>query len=217
MTWVPSPLVDLILRRRSVREGYLDQEVPREVLERVVACGLSGPSSKGSSPVRLTVVTGAPRLTRLARLVANAPGWQEYVPHDPATGKPRPEWQSSVQESAAVLASAPAAIFVVNGGPFSGGRRALLDAEPAARELAITGYELELAGLGAALENLWLAALADGLSAAFLGDIGVAEISLRKELGLEGDLLGVLVLGYAEPRDVRPAQEPDRSAVRWNP
>ena len=209
-------ILELILRRRSIREGYLDREVPHEILERVVACGLSGPSSKGANPVRLTVVTDRARLMHLADLMRSAPNGNFFTPHDPRTGLAHPTWESSVSQSADVLASAAAAVFVANSGPFSGGRRSFLEAEPRARELALIGFELELAGMGAALENMWLAANAQGLAAAFLGDVGVAETSIQRELGPTGDLLGALVLGYTDTtRQVtRPSLDP--SSVRWD-
>lgn len=211
-------VLQLILSRRSVREGYLDQPVPRSVLEAIVACGLAGPSSKAANPVRLAVVTDKARLAALSRSVATDAKGPAYTPHDPTTGLPHLEWQSTVPESAAVLARVPAAIFVSNAAPFSRGRRALLDADPKARELALTGFELELAGLGAALENMWLAALAHGLSAAFLGDVGVVEEEVRRMFGLEGDLLGVLVLGQVQPTAGPPTRiAPDPAAVRWDP
>lgn len=218
MTPHADDVVGLIFGRRSVRSGYDDQEIPRPTLERIVRCGLAAPWSKGASPLRLTVVTDRRRMAVLADAVVSAPGVDAFTPHDPRTGLPRPDWRSTVIESAAILRQVAAGVFVENVGPFSGGRRALLDADPRARELAVIGYELELAGLGAALENMWLAALAEGLSAAFLGDIGVAEEAIRQDLDLDGDLLGVLVLGNADAAHVPPPRSIHEAAdVRWNP
>jgi len=218
MTLRAEDFVDLILRRRSVRSGYDNQVIPRATLERVVQCGLAAPWSKGASPLHLTVVTDRHRMAELAEIVVAAIGIDSYTPHDPRTGLPHPDWESTVIESAAVLAQVAAGIFVENAGPFSGGRRALLEADPRARELAIVGFELELAGLGAALENMWLAAIAEGLSAAFLGDIGVAEDAIKQDLSLSGDLLGVLVLGNADPAHIPPPRSLVGSpGVCWNP
>jgi len=111
----------------------------------------------------------------------------------------------------------PVAIFVHNAGPFSGGRRAILDAEPKARELAIFGYELEMAGLGAAVENMWLAAVAQGVSAVFMGDVSLAGLPDQPFLFGTGDLLGALALGYVK-EGLRQQAVPDTSRqqhVRW--
>ncbi len=218
MTTDAADAIDLILRRRSVRNGYDAQEIPRAMLERIVRCGMAAPSSKGANPLRLTVVTDRRRMAALADVVIAAPGVNDFTPHDPQTGLPRPQWESTVVESARILPQVAAGVFVENAGPFSGGRRALLDADPRERELAVIGFELELAGLGAAVENMWLASIAEGLSAAFLGDVGVAEAAIKQDLGIKGDLLGVLVLGYADPAYVPPPRTlAETPGVRWNP
>jgi nitroreductase len=219
MTADAQGVVELLLGRRSVRTGYDGRPIPHDVLERIVRCGCAAPRSKNAGPARLTVVTDRARLSRIAEAVSNAPGGDDYTPHDPRTGRARPGWTTSVVESAEVLAGAPVGIFVENAAPFSGGRAALLQAESRARSLAVVGFELELVGVGAAIENLWLAALAEGLSAAFLGDVGVAEESIRRELGLRGDLVGALVVGYAAPSHVPPPRQTtaDELNVRWDP
>ena len=118
-------------------------------------------------------------------------------------------------ESAELLRTVPAAIFIENRGPFSRGRRALLQAGPEAQALSIVGYELECLGLGAALENMWLAAIGFGLSGAFLGDVAVGEQAICRRLGIKGDLLGALALGYASISEQRsPALDTD--LVRWD-
>ena len=218
MTADEPEIVALALRRRSVRSHYLRRPVPRPVLSQILRCGLAAPASKGAHPWRFTVVEGAERLEAIADDVASAPGGEAYTPHDPATGSARPAWSSTVQESADVLRTVPAAIFVENLGPFSGGRQALLGAPPKARALAIVGYELELAGLGAAIQSMWLAAVGFGLSAVFMGDVAVAEPAIARRLGLTGDLLGALALGYATVADEPPRQVPtlDAAHVRWD-
>ncbi|ORX17356.1 hypothetical protein AWC27_17985 [Mycobacterium szulgai] len=50
-------------------------------------------------------------------------------------------------------------------------------------------------GIGAAVENMWLAANALGLGAVFMADVLVAEDAIKRKLGIGGDLVGVLSLG----------------------
>jgi len=216
----PPAVVLAILRRRSVRTGYLADPVPQEDLVHVVRCGLAAPASKAASPWRFTVAEGRDLLDALADDVAAAPGAATYTPHDPRTGRPRARWVSTVAESAEVLRAVPAAILVENSGPFSGGRSAILRSSPAGQALGIVGYELELSGLGAAAQSMWLAANALGLSAVFMGDIAVAEPAIRERLGLAGDLLGALAVGYvaggAEGTETVPSHfELDPELVRW--
>ena len=209
---------ETILSRRSVRSGFTFEDVPTDVLENVVRCGLAAPSSKNAQPWRLHVVADRSCLAEIADDMDAASDGDRYVPHDPVTGRPLEGLVSTVGESAQVLREVSVGIFIENRGPFSGGRELLSSATPQARERAMFGYALEFAGLGAVVQNLWLAALELGLRGAFMGDVAIAESELRERLGLTGDLLGVLALGYAHsaPDEARQPREPyDGQLVTW--
>lgn len=211
-------VVEAILRRHSVREGFSRASVPVEVLEDILRCGLAAPSSKNARPWRFHVVTHRLRLDELAGMVERSEGIETYVPFDPETGRPRPGLSSTVIESAAVLRSVPAAVFVENTGTFSRGRQALVEATPEALAGSIVGYTLEVMGVGAAVQNMWIAAVAHGLSAVFMGDVLIAERKIRERLGIACDLVGVLALGYtAAPQTCTPrsASELGLEQVRW--
>jgi len=210
-------VVDAILDRRSVRSGFEARPIPRTVLERVLECGLAAPSSKGARPWRFHVVEDPVRLASLATAVRSARGADDWIPHDPRTGRPDPRWTPTVGESADVLQGARAVILIENLGVFSRGRAEL--ARTPARRLrpALDGYTFECVGIGAALENLWLAAHALGLGAAFLGDVVIAEEGIAEELGLSGDLIGALCLGYASgPAPTRPLRDAADPSVVWH-
>jgi len=211
-------VVATILSRRSVRTGFDRTTVPNEILEEIVRSGLSAPSSKNARPWRLHVVTDAAILADLASSVEASEDIESYVPFDPSTGQPRPEWKSTVLESADILRQVPAAVFIENRGVFSGGKRTWLDAAPAAQTASIVGYTFEIIGVGAAIQNMWIAATAHGLSGVFMGDVLIAEAAIVQRLGMVGDLVGVLALGYATGDDLpgRPALSDASDAnVRW--
>src|SRR5947208_14097495 len=106
--------VNTVLERRSIRNGYADRSVSVDLLLTIVRCGLAAPSSKNAAPWRLHVVTDRSLIADLAMAVREAPGQGDYVPHDPRTGQPWPQFESTVLESADVLAQVPVAIFVEN-------------------------------------------------------------------------------------------------------
>jgi nitroreductase len=152
---------------------------------------------------------------QIADGVAGATELESYVPSDPLTGRPHPKYTSTVLESAEVLRSVGAAVFVENRGPFSRGRTALASGVQAGQHDLLVGYGLEIAGIGAAVQNMWLTAEAYGLSAAFMGDVVIDEAAIAGRLRVEGDLLGVLVLGTSIERP--PARDPDLSdSVVWH-
>lgn len=211
------PCVRLILSRRSHRVGFDSDPVPRELLLTIARCGLAAPSSKNAQPWRLHVVTDQSLIQEIADGVAAAPGARTYVPSDPTTGRPRPNWDSTVLESAEILRGAPAAIFVENLGRFSGGRVAVAGVPREALFGTLIAYTLECMGLGAAVENMWLSAEALGLKVAFLGDVGVDEDRIRSRLAMTGDLVGVLALGCSDlDPEVKRAVDDDLDRIRWH-
>lgn len=215
-----SVAVEAILSRRSVRDGFADRPVARDQLETVLACGLAAPSSKNARPWRFHVVSDPGLRHRIAEAAEAAAGIEEYVPHDPRTGRPYPHWSSTVLESAQVVRAAPVAVAIENRGVFSGGRRTLAAAPHAALVASLTAYGLEAMGLGTALENMWVAAHSLGLGAAFLGDLAIAEDEVRRLLGFDGDLMGVLTLGHPDgsppPRREPPSSTQVDQPVVWH-
>lgn len=192
-------LIKAILERRSVRTGFEDIDVPGDIAEDIVECGLSAPSSKNAQPWRLHVVNNQGTLTQIAKDVISAKGpGAEFIPHDPITGEPRLEYRDTVQESAHVLGNVPLGIFIENLGRFSVSREVVANAKINSYG-AVFGFGLEYIGLGACIENMWLAAEAYGYRAVFMGDVAIAEESIKERLNISGDLVGVLAVGKATP------------------
>src|SRR5215813_9953761 len=84
-----------ILARRSVREGYDSRPIRTSTMREIVRCGLAAPSSKNAQPWRMHVVADRATLGSLADAVEHAEGGDDYVPHDPATGRPRSAYVST--------------------------------------------------------------------------------------------------------------------------
>lgn len=61
----------------------------------------------------------------------------------------------------------------------------------------VVGYSFEMIGIGAAVENMFLAANALGIQCCFMGDLVIAEEHVKERLGIGGDFAGVLALGYS--------------------
>ena len=189
--------VDVILERRSVRSGFRSESIPSDHLQLIADCGLAAPSSKAAQPWRLHLVTARNLLTQVAALVTAAEGGDAFVPIDPTTGAPH-QWESTVVESADIFRAVPAAIFVENLGPVSGGRAHAAAAPAHLRQNMLIGYGLEYLGLGAAIENLQLAATALGYGTTFVGDIMIAAPGICDLFGMTGDLVGAVTIGRSD-------------------
>ncbi len=203
-------VVRAVLERRSTRSFVQGETLDRDLLALVVRCGLAAPSSKDARPWRFHVVTDPKTLRQLAATVEAAAGSDEYVPHDPKTGRPHPEYHSTVSESAEVLRTCAAGIFVENRGVFSRGRRTLIEVSRETLAASMVGYGLEVLGVGAAIENILLAADSLGLGATFMGDVVISEQSISTSLELVGDLMGVVALGH-------PAERPPARRHEFDP
>lgn len=201
--------------RRSAREGFDGRPIERSDLEYIVDCGRRAPSSKNAQPWRFHVVVDRPTLAAIAEDVvrANDEAADAFVPLDPTTGTAHRTWSPTVVESADVVRQVPAAIFIENRGEFSRGRRAVAEAPDVTA--AVLSYSLEVLGLGAAVQNLLLAAGALGLHGVFIGDILVAEDAVRRRLSMTGDLVGVVAIGHSTSPPTRP-KEPLPDRVRWH-
>lgn len=213
-------VVHSILARRSIRWGFEERPISREILDTIVGCGLAAPSSKNARPWRLHVVTARETLQAIALAAETAADADTYVPPDPLTGQPSALFESTVRESAAVLREVPCAIALENRGVYIRSTEWLASREVPVIARTLTAYGLEVMGLGAALENMWLAANSLGVSAAFLGDLAIADNAARPLLGLEGNLVGLLALGYSAanppPRREPPLSTQADAPVVWH-
>lgn len=201
--------VDTILSRRSIRGGFSDTPIDPTIVDSIIECGLNAPSSKNAQPWKLHIVENRLALKGIAKHIDAITNSRkdDFVPHDPSTGKPRASYISTVSESAEVLRQVPLGIFIENIGRFINNRHNVAEADRSAMHGALIGVGLEYIGLGASIQNMWLAAQAHGLRGVFMGDVLIAEEHIKAELGMDGDLVGVLALGYSDalpmPKDIQ--------------
>jgi len=193
------PALRVILERRSIKTGFRDIEIDPAVIDSIIECGLSAPSSKNAQPWRMHVVTNKLTLHGIAEHIDSVAEQEkrEFRPVDPSSGNRR-SYVSTVSESAQVLREVPLGIFIENQGKFSNGRQSVSASPDSVRVGALIGVGLEYIGLGASIENMWLAAQAHDISGVFMGDVLIAEDTIKSQLGMVGDLVGVLALGYSD-------------------
>lgn len=212
-------MIRAILSRRSVREGFTGEPIPPAVLEAIVACGLSAPSSKNAQPFRLHVITDRAVLGHLAQQMAQSEGVADFVPKDPETGAVRSEYHSTVVESAEVLRNCSAAIVIENLGKFSVSRNVLAERAQGDQADILLGYALEILGIGAGIENMLLAASASGLGATFMGDPLIIEPEIKRTLKVANDLAGIVTLGTVADHGAQAERHFEVRAsdrVRWH-
>ena len=74
MISLDNPTVNAVLNRRTIR-SYKDEELPREVLEKLLECAMWAPSGRNSQPCHVRVLTDKRALDALNTDFKNKVGW----------------------------------------------------------------------------------------------------------------------------------------------
>ena len=182
-------MLDAIAARRSIRK-FKNTPVPRHIIEEIIKAGALAPSSKNRQPWHFVVTTGKAKEEALAVM---------------ERGLEREAQQPLLPESAVyiggahntlnIMRQAPAVIFVVN----TRGLDLLTPQNAENRVFEICNAQ----SIGAAVENMSLAAVEAGLGSLWICDTYFAQQELCTWLG--GELAAAFALGYA---DEEPAQRP---------
>lgn len=190
--------LDAVLRgRRSIR-SYADKPVPSELLERVLEAACQAPSPHHSIPWRLAVLTG--EKAKLALSDAMADRWRTDLSQD---ALPPDQVEIEIEKSRKRLVGSP---VVLVGSVFPEPLDEYPDADRQTAEVLMAAHSL-----GAALQNLMLAAYANGLASCWMcAPVFCSEV-VRDALGLAEGLIphAIITMGYP----VTPPRERGRPSV----
>lgn len=187
--------------RRSIRK-FSGRDVPREMLERIVKAGLCAPSAKNRQPWRFIVTTGSSKESALSAMERGLER-EKREPFLPESSGNLADAENTLK----VMRQASAVIFVVN----------TLGAE-LARTLTVNERVYEICSaqsIGAAIQNMSLAAVELGLGSLWVCNTFFAQPELNEWLNTDGELFAALAVGYpAEFPPPRP-RKPISEAVEW--
>ncbi len=184
----------VIEERRDVRQGFLPDPIPADVLTRIIAAAHRAPSVGLSQPWDFIVITDRSRRERIKRLADRARA-------DYAASLPGARAQAFDRLKTESILDTPVNIVVTND-PTRGGRHTLgRHTQP-----QTAAYSSVLA-----VANLWLAARAEGLGVGWVSFFGERE--LATELGLPSflEVTAYLCLGYVT--EFTP--EPELATAGW--
>jgi nitroreductase len=168
--------LEAIATRRSNRRFKADP-IPQDVLEKILHAGIMAPSGKNRQPWRFIVVREDKRDEMVARMRAGI-----------AQFKARGENFGSAEGTAAVMAQAPVTVFIFNP-----------DGTPPWHEHSIDELFWEtvcVQSVGAAIQNMCLAARALGLGSLWICDVFFAYEELAGWLGQDTQMVAAVSLGY---------------------
>lgn len=194
-------MIEAIERRRSIR-AYQDRPVPRRMLEEILRAGTLAPSSKNRQPWRFVVVSGAAKADMLAAMKRGLER-EKTAPLLPDSRQHLP----GAERTREIMGQAPAVIFVLN----TLGRDLAVPLDPEDRVAELCNVQ----SVGAALENMTLAAVDLGLGSLWICDIFFAYRELSAWLSAEGELLAALAVGYAAENPPPRPRKGLEAAVEW--
>jgi nitroreductase len=194
-------LIDAIYQRRSIRK-YKRDPIERSLVEKVLEAGLLAPSSKNRQPWKFIVTTGEAKKDAL-RAMKEGLSREREKPFLPESAPYIRDALFTVR----IMEQAPVVIFVMNELGYS-----------LEKELTRDEHVSEICNaqsIGAALENMALAATDAGLGSLWICNTYFAYPELCQYLDSPGELVAAMALGYAmETPQARPRKKM-ADAVEW--
>lgn len=178
----------VIEERRSIRK-FKQRPVSKEQLTAIIEAGILAPSSKNRQPWKYVVTTGK---SKASALLAMERGLQneKHCPFLPNSA----DFLSDAENTLKVMRQAPALIFIFN--TLGADPRKPLSADERIYEICNTQ------SIGAAIENMSLAAVELELGSLWICNTFFAFDELTAELQTNGILYAALAIGY--PDEVPP-------------
>lgn len=194
-------MLDAIAARRSIRK-FKNTPVPRHIIEEIIKAGALAPSSKNRQPWHFVVTTGKAKEEALSTM--------EQGLHREAQQPLLPEsaqYIAGAWNTLAIMRQAPVIIFVVN--PL--GLDLLTPQSAENRVFEICNAQ----SVGAAVENMSLAAVENGLGSLWICDIYFAYRELCAWLNCGGELAAAFALGYAGEAPMPRPRKTFDDIVEW--
>ena len=175
--------LEAVRQRKSIRK-FQNKTVPEEMITEILTAGMEAPSVKNSQHWKFYVLRGEAR-EQLAKLMAAA---LDYFRDAGPAGSP--PMYGSLAYSIDVIRSAPAVILVFNTGNHT------LNSEDTLEARFMDCGVLE--GIGAAIQNMLLAATDLGLGSLWICDVFFAYELICDWLGESSQLAAGIALGYSD-------------------
>lgn len=187
--------MDAIYDRRSIRK-YKIQEVPEELLLKILEAGRCAPSGKNRQPWKFIVFGGKQKDELLEAMEEGIrrEKWEEALLPESRTGIP------DAENTLRIMQEAPIIIIILN----TNGKHPF---QPITSEERVAEI-VDSLSIGAAVENMLLRAQELGLGTLWIANTFFAYRELVYYLETEYQLAGAVALGYA---DEMPLPRPRKS------
>jgi nitroreductase len=186
--------LDAIAARRSIRK-FKDAPIQDEILQKILTAAVQAPSAKNRQPWRFVIIQGDKRaaMVRIMREgIARAKAQEDDI--------------GSCEGSAKVMEGAPITVFIFNPDGLRPWRKHTVH--------QMFMDVLDIQSIGAAIQNMLLAATDLGLGSLWICDVFIAYVELCKWLGEKGELIAAVSFGYADESPAARPRKPMSEVVR---
>ncbi|MCI8327451.1 MAG: nitroreductase family protein [Lachnospiraceae bacterium] len=191
-----------IYDRRSIRK-FLDTPIAEKDVIEIIQSGIKAPSSKNRQPWKFIVVQGKEK-EEMLKIFRQGISREE---NESALLPQNRQHIAAAKHTVDVMADAPVIVFVVN----SLGESILSELTPEERIYEICNIQ----SIGAAIQNMILAATEKEIGSLWICDIYFAYSELCEWLNREGQLVAAIAFGYP---DESPKERPRKNfedVVEW--
>lgn len=187
-------VMQAISERRSIRQ-FQDKPVSKELIEAMLEAAIKAPSGKNAQPWRFVVLEGPKKDEVVDILTARV-----------ATLNAEGVKTGSAENSARIMRQAPVLIVIFD--PY-------LTAEQDHNGWTRISSLVHTQSVGAAIQNLLLAATSAGLGTLWICDVLTAEKEIGELLGVKEELVAAVSLGYAGESPAPRARKPLQEVTKW--
>jgi len=187
--------LDAIAARRSIRK-FKSDPLPDEMLQMILTAATQAPSGKNRQPWRLVVVKG----DKCAEMVC-------VMREGIAKAKAQSQNPGSSIWSANVMEQAPVTVFVFNPRGTHPWLAHSVD--------QMFNDVVDIQSIGAAIQNMLLAAQDLGVGSLWICDVFYAYEELCAWLGEKGQMIAAVSLGYADESPEARSRKPVGEVTRW--
>ena len=184
-----------IAQRRSIRK-FKGDPVPDEVIEQILHAGTLAPSGKNRQPWRFYVVK-EDRRDEMVRVMRGG------MAHLADLGVPL----GSAEWTAKVMERAPVTVFIYNENAEFG--------EPPQDIGDVLGNLVDVQSIGAAIQNMLLAALELGVGSLWICDVFYAYEELCAWLGEKHQMIAAVSFGYPDEKPGARPRKPVSEVTAW--
>ena len=185
--------LEAIHARRSIRQ-FTDESVPRESIAQILEAGRQAPSGKNRQPWHFVVAQGAKKTEAVEVM------WRALLRREEQGAE-----LGSSNRTAGYMEQAPVIVFVFWSGPEE-------NTLGLPSEFWTIAY---VSSIGAAIQNMLLAACDLGLGTLWICDVFYAYDELRQWLGRQDQMIAAIAIGYPDECPAPRPRKPIEEIVTW--